>query len=195
MPLIFGLGNPGAGYANNRHNVGFMAVDEIVRRHNFSGYKKRFQGEVSEGTIAGHKILALKPATHMNRSGQAVSEAMRYYKIPLEDVLVFHDEIDLAPGKIKVKTGGGAAGNNGVRSIISHIDAGFRRVRLGVGHPGHKDEVHNHVLSDFAKADQAWLEPLIDAIAAEANWLAESDDARFLTAVALRLSDSGTVGN
>ncbi len=195
MLLFAGLGNPGPKYAENRHNIGFMAVDEIVRRHNFSGYRKRFQGNVSEGLVAGHRILVLKPGTHMNRSGQAVGEAMRFYKIPIADVIVFHDEIDLTPGKIKIKTGGGAAGNNGVRSVISHIDADFRRVRLGVGHPGHKDEVHNHVLSDFSKADQAWLDPLIDAIAAEATWLAEGDDARFLNAVALRLADNGTVGD
>lgn len=188
MLLFAGLGNPGEKYADNRHNIGFMAVDEIVRRHNFSPWKSKFQGLVSEGTLGSHKVLILKPMTHMNRSGQALSEAARFYKIPIEDIVVFHDEIDFAPAKMKVKKGGGAAGNNGIRSAISHIGPDFRRVRLGVGHPGNKGEVHQHVLNDFSKADRQWLEPLIDAMAEEAGWLAEGDDVRFMTAVALRLN-------
>ena len=188
MMLFVGLGNPGAEHAGQRHNIGFMAVDEIVRRHGFSSPRARFQGETFEGRLADKKILVLKPMTFMNRSGQSVGEAMRYYKLEPEDVVVFYDEIDFEPAKMKVKVGGGAAGHNGIRSLISHIGPDFHRVRIGVGHPGNKDRVHGHVLSDFAKSDAAWRDPLIDAIAEEAPWLAKGDDARFMTAVALRLT-------
>lgn len=188
MMLFVGLGNPGAEHARQRHNIGFMAVDEIVRRHGFAAGGARFQGATFEGRMADKKILALKPMTFMNRSGQSVGEAMRYYKLEPKDVVVFYDEIDFAPGKMKVRTGGGAAGHNGIRSLISHIGPDFRRVRIGVGHPGDKDRVHGHVLSDFSKSDADWRDPLIDAIAEEAPHLAAGDDARFMTAVALRLA-------
>lgn len=188
MMLFVGLGNPGAEHAGQRHNIGFMAVDEIVRRHGFSDGRARFQGMTFEGRLADKKILLLKPMTFMNRSGQSVGEAMRYYKLEVEDLVVFYDEIDFAPGKMKVKVGGGAAGHNGVKSLIAHVGPGFRRVRIGVGHPGNKDDVHRHVLSAFAKSDAAWRDPLIDAIAEEAPLLAAGEDARFMTAVALRLT-------
>jgi PTH1 family peptidyl-tRNA hydrolase len=188
MMLFVGLGNPGAEHAGQRHNIGFMAVDEIVRRHGFAADRARFQGATFEGRLADKKILVLKPMTFMNRSGQSVGEAMRYYKLEPADVVVFYDEIDFAAGKMKVRTGGGAAGHNGIRSLISHIGPDFRRVRIGVGHPGNKDDVHRHVLSDFSKSEASWREPLIDAIAEEAAYLAAGDDARFMTAVALRLA-------
>ncbi|MCH8861206.1 MAG: aminoacyl-tRNA hydrolase [Proteobacteria bacterium] len=188
MMLFVGLGNPGAEHAGQRHNIGFMAVDEIVRRHGFSSQRARFQGQTFEGRLADKKILMLKPMTYMNRSGQSVGEAMRYYKLEPRELIVFYDEIDFAPGKMKVKTGGGAAGHNGIRSLISHIGADFRRVRIGVGHPGNKDDVHRHVLSDFSKSEAVWRDPLIDAIAEEAPLLAAGEDARFMTAVALRLA-------
>lgn len=176
MLLLVGLGNPGPSYAGNRHNVGFVALDEIVRRHGFTPWRRRFQGEVAEGQLGGVKTLALKPLTYMNESGRAVGEACRFYKIEPQDVVVLHDELDLAPGKVKVKAGGGAAGHNGLRSIASHIGPYFRRVRLGIGHPGHKDRVHGWVLSDFAKADADWLQRLQEAVAAEAPLLAENSE-------------------
>jgi len=185
--LFVGLGNPGAKYASNRHNVGFMAVDEIVRRHGFSPARARFQGQVSEGVLDGEKILALKPTTFMNESGRSVGEAMRYFKLTADDVVVFYDELDLAAGKMRVKRGGGLAGHNGLRSLKAHIGADFRRVRIGIGHPGQKERVMGHVLSDFAKADHAWLDPLIDAIADAAPYLAQRDDPGFATRVALIL--------
>jgi len=172
MLLIVGLGNPGSRYAANRHNIGFMAVDEIVRRHCFSPWRSRFQGDVAEGRLDGEKTIALKPRTYMNESGRAVGEAMRFFKLRPEDVVVFHDELDLAPGKLRVKRGGGHAGHNGLRSIIAHIGPDFRRVRLGIGHPGDPERVTGHVLGDFAKSDRSWLEPLIDAIGEEAPLLA-----------------------
>ena len=161
MKLWVGLGNPGDKYARHRHNIGFMAVDRIAQAHGFSPWRARFQGLASEGTLAGEKILLLKPQTYMNLSGQSVGEAMRFLKVPLGDVTVIHDEIDLAPGKLKVKSGGGHAGHNGLRSIHAHVGDGYHRVRLGVGHPGHKDAVPSYVLHDFAKADQAWLDDLV----------------------------------
>ncbi|TNE67726.1 MAG: aminoacyl-tRNA hydrolase [Alphaproteobacteria bacterium] len=188
MLLFVGLGNPGSSYQNNRHNVGFMAVDEIVRRHNFLPFRSRFQGLASEGSIGGNKLLILKPQTYMNLSGQAVGEAMRFYKLTPADVVVFYDELDLAFGKVKVKTGGGAAGHNGIRSITQHIGADFVRVRIGIGHPGHKDRVHGHVLGDFAKAEQPVLETVLDAVAREAGWLAEGDAPRFMTEVARHIN-------
>jgi len=168
MLLIVGLGNPGSRHAANRHNIGFMALDALAARHGFSPWRQRFQGEVAEGRLGEDKVLALKPMTFMNESGRAVGEALRFYKAAPEDVLVLHDELDLSPGKVKLKRGGGHAGHNGLRSIIAHIGPDFRRLRLGIGHPGHKDRVHAYVLSDFAKQEQDWLERLLDAVAKEA---------------------------
>jgi peptidyl-tRNA hydrolase, PTH1 family len=187
MKLFVGLGNPGAKYARNRHNVGFMAVDRIANRHGFGPWRRRFQGETTEGTLAGERVLLLKPGTYMNESGRAVGEAARFLKIPQSDVVVFYDEIDLAPGKVKVKTGGGNAGHNGLRSLSAHIGNDYVRVRIGVGHPGHKDLVVPYVLHDFAKADRDWLEPLLDAVADACGHLAVGDQARFLTDVAKAL--------
>jgi peptidyl-tRNA hydrolase, PTH1 family len=184
MKLFVGLGNPGAKYACNRHNVGFMAVERVADRHRLGPWRRRFQGETAEGTIAGERVLLLKPGTYMNESGRAVGEAARFLKIAEPDIVVFYDEIDLAPGKLKVKTGGGNAGHNGLRSVSAHIGNDYVRVRIGVGHPGHKDLVVPYVLHDFAKADQAWLEPLLDAIADACGRLAAGDQARFLTDVA-----------
>ena len=158
MLLLVGLGNPGNKHADNRHNIGFMAVDEIIRRHGFTSPRRRFQGLTSEGAMAGQKVVALKPQTFMNESGRSVGEAARFFKIDTDHIVVFHDELDLAPGKLRVKRGGGLAGHNGLKSLAAHIGKDFRRVRLGVGHPGHKDKVLRHVLRDFAKADDGWLD-------------------------------------
>jgi PTH1 family peptidyl-tRNA hydrolase len=185
MLLLVGLGNPGARYAGNRHNIGFMAADLIVRRHGFSPWRRRFQGEVAEGTLAGERSLVLKPQTFMNESGRAVGEALNFFKLTPDDVVVLYDEIDLAPAKVKMKKGGGAAGHNGIRSIDAHIGPDFWRVRLGVGHPGDKARVHGHVLSDFSKADDAWLEKVLEAVADAAPLLAQKDDNKFMTKVAL----------
>lgn len=185
MLLLVGLGNPGARYAGTRHNIGFMAADLIVRRHGFSPWRRRFQGEAAEGSLDAVRTLALKPQTFMNESGRAVGEAMKFYKLTPEDVVVLYDEIDLAPGKVKVKKGGGAAGHNGIRSIDAHIGPDFWRVRLGVGHPGDKSRVHGYVLSDFAKADQAWLEKLLDAVSDAMPLMARKQDGRFMSRVAL----------
>lgn len=187
MLLFVGLGNPGAQYARNRHNVGFMALDAIAERHGFSAWRKRFQGLAAEGMLAGEKVLALKPQTYMNNSGQAVGEAMRFFKLAPEAVTVLYDELDLAPGKLRVKKGGGAAGHNGIRSITAHIGAEFWRVRIGIGHPGHKDAVLGHALGDFAKVDQEWLEAMLDGIADHAPLLAEGDTGAFMSKVALRV--------
>src|SRR5918992_179619 len=187
MKLFVGLGNPGAKYARNRHNVGFMAVERIADRRGCGPWRRRFQGETAEGTIAGERVLILKPGTYMNESGRAVGEAARFLKIAEADIVVFYDEIDLAPGTLKVKTGGGNAGHNGLRSLSAHIGNDYVRVRIGVGHPGHKDLVVPYVLHDFAKADQDWLEPLLDAIAGASGHLATGDQARFLTDVAQAL--------
>ncbi len=186
--LVVGLGNPGAAYADNRHNIGYMAVDAIARRHRWAPFQRRFQGEVAEGVLEGRKILVLKPTTYMNESGRSVSTAARFFKLAPAEVLVFHDEIDLAAGKLRVKRGGGHAGHNGLRSITAHIGPDFRRVRLGIGHPGSKDRVIGHVLKDFDKADAAWLEPLLDAIAAHFPLLAAGDDGAFMSKVALTLN-------
>jgi PTH1 family peptidyl-tRNA hydrolase len=185
MLLFVGLGNPGAKYARNRHNIGFMAVDEIVRRHRFGPFRSRFRGLLAEGELAGRKVLALEPLTFMNRSGESVAAALRFYKIPAEDVVVFYDELDLAPGKVRVKQGGGSAGHNGIRSIDHHIGPSYRRVRLGIGHPGDKHRVHGYVLHDFAKADRVWLDAVLDAMATEAPLLAAGDDSSFMSRVAL----------
>jgi len=187
MKLIAGLGNPGGKYAANRHNIGFMAVDEIARRHGFSPWRRRFSGQVAEGRLGGDKALLLKPSTYMNESGRSVGEAMRFFKLAPQDVIVIHDELDLAPGKLRLKSGGGHAGHNGLRSIIAHIGADYHRLRLGIGHPGDKRAVHGYVLRDFPKADRLWLEPLIAAVADEADLLAEGDFAGFLNRVHLAL--------
>jgi len=186
MKLFIGLGNPGAKYAGNRHNIGYMAVDRIAADHGFGPWRARFQGLVAEGVLAGEKVVLLKPETFMNLSGQSVGEAQRFFKLPPEDLVVFHDELDLAPGKLRVKQGGGHAGHNGLRSIHAHIGEAYGRVRLGIGHPGHKDAVAPYVLSNFAKADAGWLEDLLHGISDGAVLLAAGDGAGFLNAVALR---------
>ena len=157
MKLFVGLGNPGKKYVNNRHNIGFMALDQIANDHSFSSWKSKFQGQLSDGKLGLEKVILLKPETFMNLSGQSVSETIKFYKIKTEDVVVFHDELDLSPSKLRVKTSGGHAGHNGRRSIHQHIGPDYQRVRMGIGHPGHKDRVANYVLSDFAKSDQNWL--------------------------------------
>jgi len=188
MHLIVGLGNPGSKYQGNRHNIGFMAVDEIVRRHGFSPWRKRFQGETSEGAMAGGKILVLKPQTYMNESGRAVGEAMRFFDIDPAAVIVLYDELDLEPGKVRVKLGGGAAGHNGIRSLIAHCGPHFVRVRMGIGHPGDKALVHAHVLSDFAKADRDWLDPLIQAVGEYSPLLVSGEEGSFQNKVHLALN-------
>jgi PTH1 family peptidyl-tRNA hydrolase len=185
MLLLVGLGNPGPRHAGNRHNIGFMAVDEVVRRYGFGPWRTRFSGRVAEGRIEGGKVLALEPETYMNESGRAVGEAVRFYKLePETQVIVIYDEIDLKPGKVKVKLGGGAGGHNGIRSIDSHIGRDYRRLRLGVGHPGDKDLVHGHVLQDFAKVEVAGRDKLIDAVAAELPRLIAGDDSGFMSRLA-----------
>jgi len=183
MLLIAGLGNPGAGYAKNRHNIGFMAVDEIARRWGFGPERSRFRGLAREGSIdtpAGPvKVLILKPQTYYNESGGSVGEALKFYKLKPADLVVFYDEIDLAPGRFRMRTGGGAAGNNGIRSIAAHVGPDFRRARLGTGHPGHKDKVQGHVLSDFHKVEQKWLEALLHACADAAPLLAAGEDEKY----------------
>ena len=189
MQIWVGLGNPGPKYAMHRHNVGFMACDVIAEMHEFGPVQKRFQGWVQEGRVGSAKVLLLKPGTFMNESGRAVGEAMRFYKLGMEALTVFHDELDLDPFRIKVKTGGGAAGHNGLRSIDQHLGPDFRRVRIGIGHPGHKDRVHGHVLGNYAKSEIDDLVQMLGAIGAEAEWLAKGDDARFMSDIALRLQD------
>lgn len=186
MRLFVGLGNPGQKYAGNRHNIGFMAVDRIAADHGFAPWRGKFQGAVSEGRLGGERVVLLKPETFMNLSGQSVGEAMRFYKLDPADVIVFHDELDLAPGKCRVKSGGGHAGHNGLRSVHQHIGEAYQRVRLGIGHPGHKDRVAPYVLTDFAKADQDWLDDLLRGISDGAAALAAGDAARFANYVALR---------
>jgi PTH1 family peptidyl-tRNA hydrolase len=187
MLLFVGLGNPGARHVWNRHNVGFMAVEAIAKRHGFPPWRRRFQGVAAEGSLGGERVQLLLPGTFMNESGRAVAEAMHFYKLQLSDVIVFHDELDLPPAKVRVKTGGGVAGHNGLRSITAHIGNEYARVRIGIGHPGAKDLVYRYVLHDFAKADAAWVGPLLDAVADAAPRLAAGDDARFLTDVARTL--------
>jgi PTH1 family peptidyl-tRNA hydrolase len=188
MKLFVGLGNPGAKYAGNRHNIGFMALDRIAADHGFGAWKGKFQGEMAEGRLGSEKIVLLKPTTFMNKSGQSVGEAMRFYKLDSTDVTVFHDEIDLAPAKLRCKAGGGHAGHNGLRSIHQHIGPHYDRVRMGVGHPGHKDRVPGYVLHDFAKADQEWLDDVLRGISDGAAHLADGDTGRFLNAVSLRVA-------
>ena len=188
MLLLVGLGNPGARYARQRHNIGFLAVDAVARRYDFAAWRTRFSSLVSEGQLGTVKVLLQKPQTYMNLSGQAVAAAARFYKLPLHDVVVCHDELDLAPAKVRIKTGGGVAGHNGLRSIAEHFGSReFRRVRLGIGHPGHKELVTGHVLGDFAAADRDWVEPLLAAFAEAAPLLAAGDDAGCMNKIALLL--------
>jgi PTH1 family peptidyl-tRNA hydrolase len=188
MQLFAGLGNPGAKFANNRHNVGFMAADAIARRHSFSPWSKKFQADIAEGKIGGEKVLLIKPQTFMNLSGQAVGEALRFYKLEPSAVTVFYDEIELPAGKVRVKTGGGSAGHNGIRSLDQHLGKDYRRVRIGVGHPG-RDMVHGHVLSDFAKSDREWLNVLLDAISDNAELVAKGDENGFMNRITLALRE------
>lgn len=198
MKLFVGLGNPGAKYAQNRHNIGFMAMDQIASDHGFAPFKGKFQGALTEGRLGREKVLLLKPETFMNLSGQSVGEAMRFYKLTSQDVVVFHDELDLAPGKLKYKMGGGHAGHNGLRSIHQHIGETYGRVRMGIGHPGRKELVSGYVLRDFAKAEQDWLDDMLRGISDGAAHLAEGDTAKFSNAVAMRLNpprpSTGTKG-
>jgi len=191
MLIFAGLGNPGAQYANNRHNIGFMAADAIHRRHGFSPWSKKFQGLLADGTIDGEKIILIKPQTFMNLSGQCVGEAMRFYKLPPSALTVFYDELDLVAGKVRVKTGGGAGGHNGIRSLDQHVGKEFRRVRIGIGHPGVKELVHGHVLGDFAKADAAWVETLLEAIADNAGYIVKGDESGFMNRISLALAPAG----
>lgn len=184
MFLVVGLGNPGQTYTDNRHNIGFMAADEIVRRHGFSPWRAKFQGEMSDGVVDGQKVITLKPMTYMNESGRSILAAASFYKVRPEDIIVFHDEIDLAPGKLRVKRGGGHAGHNGLRSIHAHLGANYARVRMGVGHPGEKDQVKNYVLRDFAKADDVWLDPMLDGCAENLGLILEGDDPSYMSKVA-----------
>jgi PTH1 family peptidyl-tRNA hydrolase len=188
MKLFVGLGNPGAKYAHNRHNVGYMAVDCIAADHGFGPWRSKFQGVISEGRLGSSKVTLLKPETYMNLSGQSVSEAMRFFKLAPEDIIVFQDEIDLAPGKLRVKSDGGHAGHNGLRSLHQHIGPEYARVRIGVGHPGHKDAVPTYVLKDFSKADQGWLDDILRGISEGAPHLVDGDSGRFQNAVAVRMN-------
>lgn len=190
MQILVGLGNPGAKYAANRHNIGFMALDRIASDHGFAPWKAKFQGQIAEGRLGGDKALLLKPETFMNLSGQSVGEAMRFYKLEPGDVTVFHDELDLAPGKVRLKTGGGHAGHNGLRSIHAHIGEAYHRVRLGIGHPGRKELVAAYVLHDFAKADEGWLDDVLRGLSDGAPYLVEGDRSRFQNAVAARVAPS-----
>ncbi|MCC5986921.1 MAG: aminoacyl-tRNA hydrolase [Pararhodobacter sp.] len=188
MKLWVGLGNPGRQYAGHRHNIGFLAIDRIAADHGFAPWRARFQGLVAEGRLGSTKVMLLKPQTYMNRSGQSVGEAARFFKLGAEDVTVFHDELDLAPGKCRLKQGGGHAGHNGLRSITAHLGAEFARVRLGIGHPGRKELVSAWVLHDFARADADWLDELMRGISEGAPALAAGDGARFLNAIATRMA-------
>jgi len=193
MLLFVGLGNPGARYAGNRHNIGFMVVDAIAKRHGIGPWRRRFQGVSAEGPLGGERVLLLLPGTFMNDSGRAVAEAAHFYKLGLSDIVVFHDEIDLAAAKVRVKTGGGVAGHNGLRSISAHVGNDYRRVRIGVGHPGVKELVHPHVLSDFAKDERPWVEALCDIIADNAELLAKGQDSSFQNKVHLAMESKGFV--
>ena len=188
MRFLVGLGNPGSGYSNNRHNLGFVTVDALVENFGLGKWRSKFQGLVTEGQIGGQKVIAFKPMTFMNESGRALSEAVKFYKLDLNDVIVFFDEIELAPGKVRVKKGGGHAGHNGIRSLMSHIGEEFWRVRMGVGHPGHKDRVSGHVLQDFAKSDRVWVDALVEATVRAVPLLIDGDFNRFMTDVAQDMS-------
>jgi peptidyl-tRNA hydrolase, PTH1 family len=191
MLLFVGLGNPGSNYAGNRHNIGFMVVDAIAKRHGIGPWRRRFQGVSAEGPLGGERAVLLLPGTYMNESGRAVAEAVQFYKLGLPDIAVFHDEIELPPGKVRVKTGGGNAGHNGLRSITAHVGNDYRRVRIGVGHPGAKELVHNYVLGDFAKSERDWVETLRDLIADNAGLLAKGEDASFQNKVHLAMQAKG----
>ena len=191
MRLFVGLGNPGSKYAHNRHNIGFMAVDEIARRHGFAPWRRRFQGMTSEGSLDQEKVILLRPETFMNESGRAVQEALNFFKLGVDDVVVFQDELELPPAKLRVKVGGGIAGHNGLRSISAHIGNDYRRVRLGIGHPGVKELVHAYVLSDFSKADRPWVEALCSVIADNAGVLASAKDSTFQNKVHLAMQAKG----
>src|SRR5215831_4077983 len=193
MRLVVGLGNPGAEHVGNRHNIGFMVVQEIARRHGIGPWRRRFQGVATEGTIGAERVLLLLPGTYMNDSGRAVGEAAHFYKLPLSDIVVVHDEVDLPAGKVRVKTGGGVAGHNGLRSISAHIGNEYRRVRIGIGHPGDKDLVEHFVLSPFAKSERDWVETLCGAIADSAGLLAHGEDASFQNKVHLAMAAKGFV--
>jgi len=185
MIIIAGLGNPGNQYAGNRHNIGFMAVDALQRLPSFTPWSRKFKAEISEGEIAGEKILLMKPLTFMNLSGESVGEAMRFYKLTPGDIIAIHDELDLPAGRARIKTGGGHGGHNGLKSLDAHCGKEYRRLRLGIGHPGDKDRVHSHVLGDFAKADKTWLDPLLDAIADNAAMLVKGEDSQLMNKLAL----------
>ncbi|MGZ5854819.1 MAG: aminoacyl-tRNA hydrolase [Xanthobacteraceae bacterium] len=191
MRLLVGLGNPGARYAGNRHNIGFMAVDAIARRHGLPPWRRRFQGVATEGAIGGEKVFLLLPGTFMNESGRAVAEAANFYKLGMNNITVFHDEIDLPPAKVRVKTGGGIAGHNGLRSISAHVGNEYRRVRIGVGHPGDKDLVHSYVLNDFAKSEKDWVAALCDILADNADLIAKGEDSSFQNKVHLAMQAKG----
>lgn len=191
MLLFVGLGNPGAKYARNRHNIGFMALEAIAREHAFPALRKRFQGLATEGAIGGARVILLEPQTYMNESGRAVAEAARFHKIALNDIVVFHDELDLPPGKLRVKTGGGNAGHNGLRSITAHMGNEYRRVRLGIGHPGDKNLVHSYVLNDFGKSEDGWVQAMCDGVGRNAPMLAKGDDAGFQNRLHLFMEAAG----
>jgi PTH1 family peptidyl-tRNA hydrolase len=195
MQLFVGLGNPGAKYAHNRHNIGFMVVDEIARRHGFAPWRRRFQGETTEGTLDRERVVLLRPGTFMNESGRAVQEAANFFKLASGEITVFQDELELPPAKVRVKVGGGIAGHNGLRSISSHIGNDYRRVRLGIGHPGVKELVHSYVLSDFAKDDRPWVSSLCEAIADNAGLLAANSDSTFQNKVHLTMQAKGFFDN
>jgi peptidyl-tRNA hydrolase, PTH1 family len=191
MLVIAGLGNPGAQYARNRHNIGFMAVDAIAERGRFGPFRARHQGLMAEGLVGDERVMLLKPQTYMNESGRSVGEALRYLKLDLEALVVLHDELDLAPGKVRVKVGGGHAGHNGLRSITAHLGPGYKRVRIGIGHPGDKALVHNYVLNDFMKSETGWVEAVCRAIAEAAPLLAAGRDASFQNKTHLAIEAAG----
>jgi len=192
MLLVAGLGNPGSQYEHNRHNIGFMAVDALQRRYRFSPWSKKFQALIADGVIDGEKVLLIKPQTYMNLSGQSIGEALRFYKLSPDHLLVIHDELDLAAGKARIKTGGSAGGHNGLKSVDKHCGKDYRRLRLGIGHPGHKDLVHHHVLGNFAKADEAWLEPLLDAIAGYMPLLLQGENSTFMNRLSMAAGGNKT---
>jgi PTH1 family peptidyl-tRNA hydrolase len=194
LVLFVGLGNPGGAYVHHRHNVGFMVVEAIARRHGFAAWRRRFQGVAAEGSLGSNRVLLLLPGTYMNDSGRAVVEAAHFYKLGLGDIVVFHDELDLPPGKVRVKVGGGTAGHNGLRSVSAHVGNDYRRVRIGIGHPGVKELVHPYVLSDFAKAERPWVAALCDIISDNAELLAKGEDATFQNKVHLAMDAKGFGG-
>ena len=195
MILIAGLGNPGSRYARNRHNIGFMAIERIAAEYRIGPFRSRFQGLVADGAIDGERVALLAPQTYMNESGRSVGEAMRFYKLDLSAVVVIHDELDLAPAKARIKVGGGNAGHNGLRSITAHVGNDYKRLRLGIGHPGAKELVHPYVLGDFSKTEMSWVEGLCDAVARAAGLLVKGEDAKFQNKVHLAMEAAGLAGN